>query len=260
MLMLTVGLVMFSHQGDLLGSPGWLLLGLASAMVLFFMHSYPAFFGGCILAIYTMSLWPHIVKGLTAFPVGKTLSFAVLTFIVLFLLSAWVVAYNFVPGGTITRERTDVLLVITVCLIGLASRNVEPSGTQPEAKSGESKRKKSEHTPSSKSVRRLSTISEERSETEEVEESVHKARSREMFLVEEKEYHHFHEKIVQGQLDCGVLTLRERRWGGEVSEQQLAGKLWPNFLFYSCHTHLPAGCSGNRLPLPTPTSNAREGS
>ena len=203
MLMLTVGLVMFGHQGDLLGSPGWLLLGLASAMVLYFMHSYLAFFGGCILAIYTMSLWPHMVKRLTAFPVGKALSFAILTFIVLFLLSAWVVAYNFVPGGTVTRERTDVLLVITVLLIGLGSRKVGPSGGQSEAKSGGSKSKKgdkSERSSSLKTGRRLSTISEERSETDEAEESVHKARSREMFLVEGKEYHHFREKIVQGQL------------------------------------------------------------
>ena len=205
MLLLTVGLVMFGHQGDLLGSPGWLLLGLASAMVLYFMHSYLAFFGGCILAIYTMSLWPHMVKRLTAFPVGKALSFAILTFIVLFLLSAWVVAYNFVPGGTVTRERTDVLLVITVLLIGLGSRKIGSSGGRSEAKSGGSKTKKgdkSERSSSLKTSRRLSTISE----TDEAEESVHKARSREMFLVEEKEYHHFREKVVQGQLYCRVVT------------------------------------------------------
>ena len=175
-----------------------------------------------------------MVKRLTAFPVGKALSFAILTFIVLFLLSAWVVAYNFVPGGTVTRERTDVLLVITVLLIGLGSRKVGPSGGQSEAKSGGSKSKKgdkSERSSSLKTGRRLSTISEERSETDEAEESVHKARSREMFLVEEKEYHHFREKIVQGQL---YYFERERErvsgggggGGGEFVDSQLPGNHW----------------------------------
>jgi len=208
MLMLTVGLVMFGHQRDLLGSPAWLFLGFCSAMVLYFMHSYFAFFGGLILAIYTMSLWPHLLKRLTAFPVGKVLPVAYLTFIVLVLLSAWVVAYNFVPGGTITRERTDVLLAITVLIIGFGSRSVSSSGAKLKDKENvEGKHDKATSKKGSKSkrvsyvghvFRRLSTITEEGSEQEWVTGAVHKARSREVYEEEEKEYHHFHRKVIQG--------------------------------------------------------------
>ena len=153
-----------------------------------------------------MSLWPHLLKRLTAFPVGKALPVAYLTLILLTVLSVWVVAYNFVPGGTITRERTDVLLAITVLLIGFASRNVGSSGAQLKDKENlEGKHDKATSKKGSKRVsyvghvfRRLSTITEEVNEQEWVAGLVHKARSREVYAEEEKEYHRFHGKVVQG--------------------------------------------------------------
>jgi hypothetical protein len=47
-----------------------------------------------------------------------TLTLANIVYIVLTLGSVWVVAYNFVPGGEYTRERTDVLVGIAMAFIG----------------------------------------------------------------------------------------------------------------------------------------------
>lgn len=168
-------------------------------MVLYFMNSYIAFFGGLILAVYTMALWPHISKRVVNFPSGRVIPIAMVTYFLMFLLSAWVVAYNFVPGGVVTRERSDAMFVLIILLIGTASRRIE---------SGEQSKLKQRHKASNKQstlfshfLRRLSTITEE--ESEDWEETMkgsatHQIRARELILAQEKEGANFHSKAVKG--------------------------------------------------------------
>ena len=178
-------------------------------MVLYFMQSYAALFGGLILAVYTMSLWPHISKRLINFPSGKVLPVAMFTYILLVLLSAWVVAYNFVPGGVVTRERSDAMLVLIVLLIGLAARKIE--GTEPSKPARSKTRQKGGQKRSSlfaSFFRRLSTINEE--EGEEWEEtmkgsSAHQLRARELIFAEEREGGNFHDRAIKG-TERAVLT------------------------------------------------------
>lgn len=171
-------------------------------MVLYFMQSYVALFGGLILAVYTMSLWPHISKRLVNFPSGKVLPVAMLTYILLVLLSAWVVAYNFVPGGVITRERSDAMLALIIFLIGLAARKVE--GFEPSRTTKSKTRPKGGQKRSSlfaSFFRRLSTINEEEGgEWEETMKgsSAHQLRARELIFAEEKEGRNFHDKAIKG--------------------------------------------------------------
>lgn len=96
----------------------WWLMGSAGATMLYFAPRYWSFVGGLILGVYTMSVWPAMIDRLFCRPVARTLSLANVVYIVLTLGSVWVVAYNFVPGGEYTRERTHVLLGITMVLIG----------------------------------------------------------------------------------------------------------------------------------------------
>lgn len=96
----------------------WWLMGSAGAAMLYFAPRYWSFVGGLILGVYTMSVWPAMIDRLFCRPVARTLSLANVVYIVLTLGSVWVVAYNFVPGGEYTRERTHVLLGITMVLIG----------------------------------------------------------------------------------------------------------------------------------------------
>ena len=121
MVAFTLGVVIFGHQTDLLSSWAWLGVGFVFSMTLYFSYTYMAFFGGLILAIYTASLWPILLKRLVSFPAHKVLPMAMFVMIFYIMLSAWVVAYNFVPGGVLTRERTDVLLILLVLSCGLGT-------------------------------------------------------------------------------------------------------------------------------------------
>ena len=117
-----------SHRSDKLSGLTWHAIGLASGLGLYFLESYFAFFEGCLLSLYTASLWPHISRRLTHYPPGQALSVAILTWCTLCVASVWIVAYNFVPGGSLTRERTDVLIVVVVFLVALASRDHDSGG------------------------------------------------------------------------------------------------------------------------------------
>ena len=224
MLALTVGVVVFGHQTSLLTSWRWTILGLVFAMILYFMTTYTAFFGGIMLAIYTMSLWPLMAKRVVNFPAHRVLPLAMLVYVFYMLLSAWVVAYNFVPGGTLTRERTDVMLVMLVLSCGLGSRTItmataaQGSGTAGVSSGGgksdtykrSALRKKADIPRNSSTInflghmiRRLSTVTEE-GEGEDGpgsprESATHKVLSREVSVAEDKEAQSFHDKVLQGQ-------------------------------------------------------------
>ena len=49
---------------------------------------------------------------------GKALTVGLLFAVVLLLASVWVVAYNFVPGGTLTREKNDIIMIVAMVAIG----------------------------------------------------------------------------------------------------------------------------------------------
>lgn len=56
-----------------------------------------------------MSIIPHVIlhtSGTTS--VTKTYTLAFVTVILLYLADVWTVAYAFVPGGDLLRERTDM--------------------------------------------------------------------------------------------------------------------------------------------------------
>lgn len=175
-------------------------MALFFSMVLYFMKSYIAFFGGLILAVWTMSLWPHLSKRLVNFPAGRVFPVVFVSYFSLVLLSAWVVAYNFVPGGVFTRERTDAMFIVLILLIGMASRKIgsdEPCKTLPPRQKAVNKKS----TLFSQFFRRLSTISEE--ESEEWQETTkgsatHQVRAKELIIAEEREGRKFHTKAIKG--------------------------------------------------------------
>ena len=188
-------------------------------MVLYFAKTYTAFFGGQILAIYTMSLWPMLSKRFINHSPGKAIPLARTVCFLLVMLSVWVVAYNFVPGGTLTRERSDGMLILTTLMIGFASRNVR----QPDSNAILLKKRKAEALKKAKVnekggenqvtffgrvFRRLSTITEEGDEDwaeTEKGSKTHQARAREVNVAEEEEGQKFHNRVMKG-----VLHFRNR--------------------------------------------------
>ena len=183
-------------------------------MGLYFLTSFNAYFAGAVLAVYTASSWAYLAKRMVRFPAGKVLTLAMATYLVLLLASVLVVAYSFVPGGTLTRERTDVLLAVTVLLIGAGSRaSQQPQASDEAARTGEKRRKDRGKQKIIRvighAIRRLSTIAEEDEPTTDdslsVWGSVHEERSREVYLAEEKEYQKFHSKLLW--VAIGILSL-----------------------------------------------------
>lgn len=113
---LTIGIMLSPNEWT--GSFVWWLVGCSGAAMLYYLPTHWSFTGGIILAIYLMSIWPYMADKLVRCSSGSTLPVAMGLYIVLILASVWVVAFNFVPGGEFTRERTDLLMAITMLIIG----------------------------------------------------------------------------------------------------------------------------------------------
>ena len=68
---LVLGVVIMSHRTQRLSGLSWHVIGLASGLGLYFLDSHFAFFEGCLLSLYTASLWPHLAKRITHYPPGQ---------------------------------------------------------------------------------------------------------------------------------------------------------------------------------------------
>ncbi|XP_072435715.1 PGAP2-interacting protein-like [Chiloscyllium punctatum] len=112
--------VMLSFWPSVVNSVAFWLIGVASVIGIFYLRREGAFAAGTVLAIYTMSLWPHLINRLinSGYP-GKALGTAMLVYVLEMLGIVWCTAYNFVPGGSITREQTMAVLGVLMHLIGL---------------------------------------------------------------------------------------------------------------------------------------------
>lgn len=83
------------------GNPGWL-----------------GYYGALVLATYLMALIPSFVQSATRHAPGKTFGIAFLLYNIIVLAHVWVVAYAFVPGGPLLRERTDLVVTGMMLMIG----------------------------------------------------------------------------------------------------------------------------------------------
>lgn len=97
----------------------WWFIGLAAFLALYYLPAWNGFTGGIILAVYAMSIWPEMTDRVTRCPPARTLFLAILMFMLQNFLLVWTVAYNFVPLGEYTRERTFVLIAINMFFIFL---------------------------------------------------------------------------------------------------------------------------------------------
>lgn len=119
----------------------WTFFGIGSfgTAVLYKNPGWIGFYGALVLATYLMALIPSFVKSAAKHPPARTFGTAFLVYNIVVLAHVWVVAYAFVPGGPLLRERTDIVLTITMILIGAGvfSANVysQSTKTRPEAPS-----------------------------------------------------------------------------------------------------------------------------
>ena len=117
--LLALGIGVLLSTKEWTGSLLWWFIGCIGAAMLYYLPTYWGYVGGVTLAIYVMSIWPLMADKFVCCSPGLALPVAMALYIVLILTSVWVVAFNFVPGGEYTRERTDLLLAVAMFLIGM---------------------------------------------------------------------------------------------------------------------------------------------
>ncbi|KAK2873430.1 hypothetical protein FQN49_002388 [Arthroderma sp. PD_2] len=134
LLAMGVGVVAGITYPRLAGS--WTAFGLGSvgAALLTGNSHWLGFYGGLILAVYIMAIAPILIGSAVRHSPATVfgLGFLVYNFMVLF--SIWVVAYAFVPGGPLVRERTDWVMIAMMILIGAGVFSSSVSQTSLSAK------------------------------------------------------------------------------------------------------------------------------
>ncbi|SDA02991.1 BZ3500_MvSof-1268-A1-R1_Chr11-1g03251 [Microbotryum saponariae] len=108
----------------------WFLVACFGCSLLYLRKGWTAFLGGSVLGIWAFSVLPAFI-GLAvenAATPGPVFFFAFLIYGVLELAATWTVAYAFVPGGPLLRERTDLVLVaMMACLaLGIVELSIRP--------------------------------------------------------------------------------------------------------------------------------------
>lgn len=94
-------------------------IGCTAAAIFYRNPGWSGYYGALILAAYLMALIPSFIQSATKHSPGRTFGLAFLFYNVLVLAHVWVVAYAFVPGGPLLRERTDLVLAAMMLAIGV---------------------------------------------------------------------------------------------------------------------------------------------
>ncbi|KYK54841.1 calcofluor white hypersensitive protein [Drechmeria coniospora] len=108
---------------------GWLpyAAGGAGAMVLTFFSHWVGYYGGLTLAVYLMAVSVPLIATASKRSPAVTFGLGFFIYIFLVLFHVWVVAYAFVPGGPLVRERTDWIMMTLMVLLGLGVFNFNAS-------------------------------------------------------------------------------------------------------------------------------------
>ena len=112
----------------------WAFYGVGSigAAALTTYSHWSGYYGGLVIAAYTMAAAPVLITHAVRHSPGKTFGLAFLVYNLMVLFHVWVVAYAFVPGGPLVRERTDWVMASMMLQMGAG---IFSASTQPTMKS-----------------------------------------------------------------------------------------------------------------------------
>ena len=87
-----------------------ILVGGVSAFVLYYFPGWVGYAGSCSYTFYLASISPLVWRIISGHNPAAFFTLSFFFTIVISLASVWIVAYAFVPGGFLLRERTDIVL------------------------------------------------------------------------------------------------------------------------------------------------------
>ncbi|KAJ6020688.1 hypothetical protein N7540_006192 [Penicillium herquei] len=98
----------------------WTAYGIGSvgAALLTYYHHWTGYYGALAFAFYIMAVTPVIITSGVRHSPASTFGIGFILYVFLLLFHVWVVAYAFVPGGPLVRERTDWVMIVTMLSIG----------------------------------------------------------------------------------------------------------------------------------------------
>lgn len=164
---LATGLTVLSSKKKLIGHPVWCVVGVASGLA----FCYNSFAGGCVLALFSMSLWPLLLELLLYHLPPLVLAVGMETYFMLTSASALVTGHDVIPiVSLIFNGRPIVLMILSIVLIIVGIQRRWMFSSNPLA-AARPRRRRSSGRASQVSFfgsvwRRLSTIDEEDSSEE----------------------------------------------------------------------------------------------
>lgn len=91
--------------------------GLAGLFVLLTLKHWLAYFGGLALASWVCAIVPSLLEAAGRKKSGQAFTLAFFVYCCSILAETWTVAYAFVPGGPVLRERTWLVMTINTVLL-----------------------------------------------------------------------------------------------------------------------------------------------
>lgn len=124
----TLGVLFTLKAGDKWTS-GWsynIFVGGGACGCLYFLDDWYGYAGACVFSFYLTSITPIVFQGTIGYNPGAVYTLGLFISIVFSLASVWIVAYAFVPGGPLLRERTDLVLFgsYSAILAGVFNYNI----------------------------------------------------------------------------------------------------------------------------------------
>lgn len=105
------------HPNSLSGAVYNLFIGGGSALTLYLFKGWLGYVGASLYTFYLASITPIIFQSIVGYNPSLVFFVGFFVDICICLSSIWIVAYAFVPGGFLLRERTDIVLGSSFVLI-----------------------------------------------------------------------------------------------------------------------------------------------
>lgn len=115
---MTLGIYLGVTKRQITGSWSAFYISNVGAAVMYACDGWVGYIGGLVLTVYLLAVTPVILESAGRHNPGLSFGVGFLTLVFIYLAHVWIVAYAFVPGGPLLRERTDIVLAAQQILIG----------------------------------------------------------------------------------------------------------------------------------------------